>query len=126
MLESIPARSFLKTCFSRPMLPATIASPRPSKLLPMIDPVICALTTSTAPARRTKNGDDQFRDVAERDVEQSADGRPGDMGHLLGRLADVFRQRDDRQDARRENPNFRRVENVPQRQRNRQEQEEGA
>ncbi len=52
--ESIEARSFLNSCFSRPMLPATTANPSPSRPFPMNAPVICALTTSGWPARRMK------------------------------------------------------------------------
>ena len=42
----------------------------------MIEPVICALTTPGLPAQHEK-GEDQLGRVAERDVEQAADGRPG-------------------------------------------------
>ena len=53
MLDNCPALSRWNSCFSRPMLPTTIARPRPKRLVPMIDPVICARTTSAFPAAST-------------------------------------------------------------------------
>src|SRR5262245_988019 len=54
-LASSPARSRLKVCFSRPHEPATMEMPRPSRLLPMIDPVMVALTTAPLPDRSTNS-----------------------------------------------------------------------
>ena len=39
----------LKVCFSRPRPPASIAAPSTSRMLPMIEPTIEALTTSCRP-----------------------------------------------------------------------------
>ena len=39
----------LKVCLSRPIPPASIAAPRTSRMLPMIEPTIEALTTSCSP-----------------------------------------------------------------------------
>src|SRR5215510_3393510 len=54
-LARSPARSRLKVCFSRPHDPATMEMPRPSKLLPMMDPVMVALTTAVLPDRSTNS-----------------------------------------------------------------------
>ncbi len=44
----------LKVCLSRPIPPASIAAPRTSRMLPMIEPTIEALTTSCSPWPRAK------------------------------------------------------------------------
>ena len=44
----------LKVCFSRPTPPASIAAPSTSRMLPMIEPMIEALTTSCSPLPRAK------------------------------------------------------------------------
>ncbi len=44
----------LKVCFSRPIPPASIAAPRTSRMLPMIEPTIEAFTTSCSPLPRAK------------------------------------------------------------------------
>ena len=51
--DSSPARSRWKLWRSRPAPPATIANPSPNRLVPMIEPVICACTTSGWPFART-------------------------------------------------------------------------
>src|SRR5438552_980849 len=55
MLASWPARCCEKVCRSRPQLPAMIASPNPSRLFPMMAPVIWAFTTWPCPARSPIN-----------------------------------------------------------------------
>src|SRR5918912_1059713 len=54
-LERSPARSRRKRSRSRPHVPTTIASPSPRRLLPTIEPVICALATPGFPAPSTKS-----------------------------------------------------------------------
>src|SRR5436190_7281784 len=54
-LASNPARSRLKVCFSHPQVPARIDTPSPNRVLPMIEPVMVALTTLVLPDRRTKS-----------------------------------------------------------------------
>src|SRR4051812_28408626 len=44
----------LKVCFSRPIPPASIAAPSTSRMLPIIEPIIEALTTSCRPWPRAK------------------------------------------------------------------------
>ena len=51
-LDNLPAVARLNFCSDLPNVPTTIASPSPSRLLPMIAPVICALTTFAWPAFR--------------------------------------------------------------------------
>ena len=81
----------------------------------MMEPVICALTTSTAPFINTKTADDEFGGIAERNVEEAADRSTGDPGNLLCRLANVLGERNDRSDGCYENPDRGHMPRVPER-----------
>ena len=54
MLASSPARSRLKVWRSNRAPPASIARPSPSRLVPMMEPVICARTIAAPLAVSTK------------------------------------------------------------------------
>ena len=66
----------LKYWRSRLRPPKNIAAPSTSRMLPMIEPTIEALTTSCSPAPEREEGDDELGRVAEGDVEQAADPGP--------------------------------------------------
>ena len=92
----------LKVCLSRPRPPTSIAAPSTSRMLPMIEPMIEALTTSCRPWLEGEEGDDQLRRVAEGDVEQAADPRARARRQLLGGAAHQRRRGNDAQRRRRE------------------------
>ena len=64
-------------------------------MLPTIDPISVAFTTSWRPSAEREQGDDQLRGVAEGDVQQAADPGTGARGQLLGRAAHQRRGGDD-------------------------------
>ena len=76
----------LKRCPSRPRPPTSIAAPSTSRMLPMIDPIRVALTSSWRPSAEREQGDDQLRRVAEGDVQETAD-----PPHLSARPAPRWR-----------------------------------
>ena len=97
---------------SRPQPPIRNAAPITSSRLPRMEPTIEALTTSCRPFVEREQGDDQLRRVAERDVQQPADARPGAVRQLLGRPAHERRGGHDAERGREEDDDRVRAEEV--------------
>ena len=72
------------------------AAPSTSSRLPMIEPVIDALTTVDQAGLEREERDDQLGDVAEGRVEDPADLGPGERAEPLRREADDPGQAEDR------------------------------
>ncbi len=85
----------LKVCVPWRMPPAAMAKPSTSSRLPIMEPVMDALTSSSRPGLYRGDGDDEFGGVAQAGVEQGADARVGMRGQVFGRIADGGGQRDD-------------------------------
>ena len=108
-VASRPATRLLKRCMPLRRPPKRKLAPRTSSRLPMIDPVMEALTTSSWPAVRAKKAMMSSADVAERGVQDAThlgtgqrpqpfgadthdEGQPEDArcaGHEDGRAVDV-------------------------------------
>ena len=97
MLLPLSAAIRLKLSSLRFQPPSSMARPRTTRMLPMMEPVSEALTISVSPARRAMKRDDQLRGVAEGRVQQAADVRPRVVGEVLGGLAHEPGQREDGQ-----------------------------
>ena len=107
-----PAASATNLLRSRPQPPTRNAAPITSSRFPRIEPMIEAFTTSCRPSLEREQRDDQLRRVAERDVQQAADARPGAVRELLGRPAHQRRGRHDAERGREEDDDRVRAELV--------------